>query len=396
MADLSDSSTLASGYSRGYPGQQSPKRLVQNYIDDTLAAALDEMTSPEGHPSITLKRRSKQASFFINPDNGALETTETENQTTYTWPGQDAHEAWRFTIAFRILAAIAEAVQTGLMISKRDIYYTDPACFGSQRVVDTVVDDIAHTIGVDRTALNVEAAAKGLVAGYYCLKTKSHDILDARLSTQDSLIPRAEYIEEIDISEIEWVLILEKEAVYRRLARSNYHTKAAVGKGIMITGKGYPDLCTRAFARLLFEKSSHLRPAPCFYALVDSDPDGMAIMSTYKYGSMAYAHENAKLNIPKLHWLGLRTSDVAAGADPLGDDALIRLTTRDRRKIVSMLNNSPILAVDGPEQEWRVELQQMLMLNLKAETEIVYDRNGGLEGWIDRKMTDLLNDNRPF
>ncbi|XHF99114.1 hypothetical protein AWENTII_002623 [Aspergillus wentii] len=119
MADLSDSSTLASGYSRGYPGQQSPKRLVQNYIDDTLAAALDEMTSPEGHPSITLKRRSKQASFFINPDNGALETTETENQTTYTWPGQDAHEAWRFTIAFRILAAIAEAVQTGLMISKR-------------------------------------------------------------------------------------------------------------------------------------------------------------------------------------------------------------------------------------------------------------------------------------
>ena len=37
----------------------------------------------------------------------------------------------------------------------RDIYYNDPACFGSQRVVDMVVDDIAHTIGVDRAALNV-------------------------------------------------------------------------------------------------------------------------------------------------------------------------------------------------------------------------------------------------
>ena len=80
-------------------------------------------------------------------------------------------------VAVRILAAIAEAVQSGLVVSKRyvrrnnsgtfevgetnhgefnrDIYYNDPACFGSQRVVDMVVDDIAHTIGVDRAALNV-------------------------------------------------------------------------------------------------------------------------------------------------------------------------------------------------------------------------------------------------
>lgn len=40
----------------------------------------------------------------------------------------------------------------------RDIYYNDPACFGSQRVVDMVIDDIAHTIGVDRAALNVVRA----------------------------------------------------------------------------------------------------------------------------------------------------------------------------------------------------------------------------------------------
>lgn len=31
----------------------------------------------------------------------------------------------------------------------------DPACFGSQKFVDTTVDDIAHTIGVNRAALNV-------------------------------------------------------------------------------------------------------------------------------------------------------------------------------------------------------------------------------------------------
>lgn len=84
---------------------------------------------------------------------------------------------WLFiAVAIRIIAAIAEAVQSGLVVSKRymeitqasfelgetnhgafnrDIYYNDPACFGSQRVVDMVVDDIAHTIGMDRAALNV-------------------------------------------------------------------------------------------------------------------------------------------------------------------------------------------------------------------------------------------------
>lgn len=40
-------------------------------------------------------------------------------------------------------------------VARRDIYYSDPASFGSQRVVDDLVDEIAHTIGVDREALNV-------------------------------------------------------------------------------------------------------------------------------------------------------------------------------------------------------------------------------------------------
>lgn len=109
-------------------------------------------------------------------------------------------------------------------------------------------------------------------------------------------------------------------------------------------------------------------------------------MSTYKYGSMAHTHENWKLNIPSLRWLGLRTSEVVESLGPDGDEALMSLTRRDRRKIVSMLSNNPVWAVDGPEPEWRVELQRMLILNVKAEVEILYDREDGLEKWIDREM----------
>ncbi|KAE8351755.1 Spo11/DNA topoisomerase VI subunit A [Aspergillus coremiiformis] len=363
---------------------------VQQYIDETLASALDELSTLDGRPAITLRRKSRKASLFINPTNGALENGGTETHITYTWPGRNTHEAWKFSIVFRVLAVIADAIDTGLMISKRDIYYSDPSCFKNQKVVDTIIDDLAYTIGVDRSALNVDAAAKGLVAGYYRLLRKSGEIMDAQSPAKDSLVPSSHHVGDIDLSDASWVLIIEKEAVYRRLVRSNYHTRAAAGKGILVTGKGYPDLSTRAFIRKLFENSRHLDRVLPFYALVDSDPDGMAIMSTYKYGSMAHTSQNRRLNVPCLWWLGLRTSDVVTGASSNDAEALIRLTSRDRQKIIAMLLNNPVCAAEGPELEWRMELQQMLMLNLKAEIEILYDRNRGLEGWIDWKMASPL------
>lgn len=94
--------------------------------------------------------------------------------------------------------------------------------------------------------------------------------------------------------------------------------------------------------------------------------------------------------MPGLHWLGLRLADVVAGAGPLGDDTLLRLTKRDRKKAIAMLSKNPVWEADGPEPEWRVELQRMLMLNVKAEMEILYDMEGGLTGWLDRKLVHLI------
>lgn len=152
-------------------------------------------------------------------------------------------------------------------------------------------------------------------------------------------------------------------------------------------GKGYPDFMTRTFLRAMSDSASNQsRHPPRFYALTDGDPHGMAIMSTYKYGSAAHLHQNGRLSIPRLQWLGLRVTDIIAVPEVLGDTALLSLTTRDRKKIMAMLRNSPVWASDGPEPEWRAELQRMLVLNLKAEIEILYGCQGGLEGWINRRM----------
>ncbi|KAL4991612.1 Spo11/DNA topoisomerase VI subunit A [Aspergillus falconensis] len=374
----------------------TPRLRVLNYLEGTLSTVLSQLTLPntdegEGDATITLKRRTTNpntTAFHIDASTGALQAIRAETTVTYSFPGRDGYEAWRFTVALRILSAIRHALEAGIPVSIRDIYYSDPEFFESQRVVGRFVDDLALTIGVERADLNVEAAAKGLMAGYYRVTTVRNEVIDAQGSTEDCLIPRVQDIVDLDISDTNWILIIEKEAVFRRLARNNFHTQAAAGKGILITGKGYPDLATRSFIRKIFQSipRSNLTQVPTFYALVDGDPDGMAIMSTYKYGSMAHTRENERLNLPSLQWLGLRTSEIIGGLKSDGDETLMSLTRRDRRKIMTMLGRSPVWAVDGPEAEWRVELQRMLVLNIKAEIEILYDRVGGLEGWINRKM----------
>ena len=39
--------------------------------------------------------------------------------------------------------------------STSDIFYHDPSLFGKQDVVDRLIDDVAHTCGVQRSALRV-------------------------------------------------------------------------------------------------------------------------------------------------------------------------------------------------------------------------------------------------
>lgn len=56
----------------------------------------------------------------------------------------------------------------------RDIYYIDPEFFRVQYIVDHIVDDLAYTIGVNRTALNVVCPAES--SGITPLRGRAADI----------------------------------------------------------------------------------------------------------------------------------------------------------------------------------------------------------------------------
>ena len=62
---------------------------------------------------------------------------------------------------------------------------------------------------------------------------------------------------------------------------------------------------------------------------------------------------------------------------------LLRLSLRDRRKATGMLKRDLLREDDGwSEEEWRRELQVMLVLGYKAEMELL----GDLEAWLQRKL----------
>ncbi|KAI9676345.1 MAG: hypothetical protein M1817_000502 [Caeruleum heppii] len=206
--------------------------------------------------------------------------------------------------------------------------------------------------------------------------------------TQGILIPSIKDVASVDVAGLTWILVIEKEATFRSLATASFWKTGGIGEGLLITAKGYPDIATRAFLRYLATsplQSGCQRPA--IYGLMDFDPDGLGILSTYKHGSVALAHENAQLVVPSISWLGLQSRDLQLLDSTVEGLELIRLTVRDRRKAISMLKKG-LFAEGGGEPRWRRELQVMLILNVKAEIQIMSNVDGGLQRWLDRRIME--------
>jgi meiotic recombination protein SPO11 len=121
------------------------------------------------------------------------------------------------------------------------------------------------------------------------------------------------------------------------------------------------------------------------YGLVDFDPDGIGILSTYKRGSKRLAHETAELSCPTMHWIGLKSGDILSSTDTHQVQGLLKLSGRDRRRASRMLMREP-LDENGEEPVWRREVQVMLMLNIKAEIQLLDARKGGMGSWLDAHM----------
>ncbi|KAI0007349.1 DNA topoisomerase IV, alpha subunit [Xylariaceae sp. FL0662B] len=337
-----------------------------------------------------------------------LRSRQSGNGRWIRFPADNDAEVKRFTCLLQILHMSHEALVSGNIITKRNVYYQNPGLFGTQQYVDNLVDDIAFTFGA--------AACKGLLAGKVQITLKDGSLLDCSSDDNGTLIPQVEYIRRIDIGEVKWILVIEKEATFRGLASSRYFETSFAGPGILVTAKGYPDLITRQFLHIIHSTF----PRIPIQAVVDFDPHGIAIMLTYKLGSHGLRHEE-NVTVPGLSWLGPKSFDILGRLHPWSIrspqasqssvmtppfaaeimpspisrhhsfanslDTPSPLTVLDRLKVTKILRKlEDEDEQNADEMELMHELQLMLMLNLKAEIQAV-DEAGRITGWLDENLS---------
>ena len=154
-------------------------------------------------------------------------------------------------------------------------------------------------------------------------------------------------------SDAEFVLLVEKEAAYMRMAEDRFYNKYPC---IVITAKGQPDVASRMFLSRL--KSELNIP---ILGLVDSDPYGLKILSVYMSGSKNMSYDSASLTAPDIKWLGLRPSDLDKYNLP--EQCRLDMTDTDIKTGKELLNEDFI----KKNPLWMKELQIMVTTKKKAE-----------------------------
>ncbi|OVA02178.1 Spo11/DNA topoisomerase VI [Macleaya cordata] len=253
--------------------------------------------------------------------------------------------AHRLNVLLRVLLIVQQLLQENKHGSKRDIYYMHPTVFSEQAVVDRAINDICILLKCSRHNLNVVCILicmsrltriylthdllSRLVMGWlrFLEGERKFDCINSpntvRKHTGTSNL-RALYVIQIYITGL---LAGASHSLFQRLADDHF---CDTNHCIIVTGRGYPDVPTRRFLRLLLEKL-HL-PA---YCLVDCDPYGFDILTTYRFGSMQMAYDAKFLRLPEVRWLGAFPSD--SENYQLPERCLLPLTAEDKRKAEAML-----------------------------------------------------------
>jgi len=256
-------------------------------------------------------------------------------------------------ITARILDIIHELLEENIHATKREVFYNDVVLFRKQRESDEALEDVAAMLGVERNSLHVVASAKGAVIGRLRFR-EGGDLIDCtKMGTGGKAItPLIDTISDIE-SDAEFILVVEKDAAFIRLAEDKFYNKYP---SIIITGKGQPDIGTRMFLKLLVKELA----LPVF-ALVDSDPYGLHIMLVYAVGAKRTSYESQFLTIPDIKWLGIRPSDLDKFKLPKA--VRIPMTEKDIERGKKLLQEEFI----RKRPKYLEELQLMLKTREKAE-----------------------------
>jgi meiotic recombination protein SPO11 len=255
------------------------------------------------------------------------------------------------TITTRILQLIHQLCAKNIHVTKRDLFYTDVKLFQDQTQSDTVLDDVSCILGCTRSSLNVIAAEKGVVVGRLIFSDNGDMIDCTKMGMGGKAIPpNIDRVGDMQ-SDALFILLVEKDAAYMRLAEDRFYNRFPC---IIVTAKGQPDVATRLFLMKMELKLPVL-------ALVDSDPYGLKILSVYGCGSKNMSYDSANLTTPDIKWLGIRPSDLDKYKIP--EQCRLPMTEQDIKTGKDLLEEDFVKKNPG----WVEELTLMVKTKQKAE-----------------------------
>jgi DNA topoisomerase VI subunit A/intein/homing endonuclease len=178
----------------------------------------------------------------------------------------DINEARRFMQTLLMASIIYDALINNEYPTIRDLYYRGKHTityrdqhdrvhhentWDEQRESDSVIRDLEVFLGVLREEMLILSKEKGKVVGNLVIRSGNDTIDLSRMGHGAySIEPTPDFIEFKDV-DAEYVLVVEKDAVFQQLHRYGFWKKH---KAILITSAGQPDRATRRFVRRLNEE----------------------------------------------------------------------------------------------------------------------------------------------
>ncbi|KAL3776264.1 hypothetical protein ACHAW5_003857 [Stephanodiscus triporus] len=281
-----------------------------------------------------------------------------------------------------VMSFVHQLLLSNRTTTTREVYYVFVTHFRNQRECDDVILDVAKVLGVSRRSLGLSASPKGWFCG--CVEIIRRGTLPsgkdisgsidgtALLSVQGLPITR-EWTERDESGRTEdgveiriasklakAILVIEKEGVYNRLSEERIFDRFPC---ILVTGKGFPDLATRALVSTL-----HRELKLPVIGLCDCNPYGVSVLAMYHCAGDRMGIDGMRRYTVPIRWLGLRPSEVAELKEELPETVFQKLTDLDYKRITSLLNSGNPFLTEEDEEEVRI----MGDSGYKVELEALY------------------------
>ena len=299
-----------------------------------------------------------------------------------------------FTSICLVLSFIHQLLLSMRTTTTREVYYVFVTHFRSQRECDSTILDCAKILGVSRRSLGLSASPKGWFCGCVEITRKgtlpsgkdvSGSIDGTALSSIQGLPITREWIERdeagrndqgvhigVTSKNAKCILVIEKEGVYNRLSEERLYDRFPC---IMVTGKGVPDLASRALVKTLHDELD----LPVV-GLCDMNPYGISVLSVYHCaGNRMGVDGNYRYSVP-IEWMGLRPTEVNALHEKhrFPETVFQALTDLDRKRIESLTDEmKPYLDDDEKDEvannmKYKVELEALYWLGADFMGQWVY------------------------